>query len=102
MATILPVGVVTWAVLHPCKALFVAALFLETVLLANAGWHILAAVVNRGYVPGVITAALINLPFGIYVLRRAVKEQWIGSRTARQMTGIAVGFHIIAVGSLLG
>jgi hypothetical protein len=101
-ATVLPLGVVAWAVLRPGKALLVAVLFLESVLLVNAGWHILAAVVNRGYVPGVVTATLINLPFGIYVLGRAVKERWIGSRTAWQMIGAAVVLHLAAVGSLLG
>lgn len=102
MATVLPLAVVAWAVLRPGKALLVAALFLESVLLVNAGWHILAAVVNRGYVPGVVTAVLINLPFGTYVLVRAVKEQWIGSRTAWQMIALAAVLHVIAVGSLLG
>jgi hypothetical protein len=102
MATVLPGAVVAWAVLRPGKALLVAVLFLESVLLVNAGWHMLAAVVNRGYVPGVVTATLINLPFGIYVLRRAVKEQWIGSRTAWLMIGAAAVLHIVAVGSLLG
>ena len=102
MATVLPGAVVLWAVLRPGKALLVAALFLESVLLVNAGWHILAAVVNHGYVPGVITAALINLPFGVYVLRRAVKEHWIGWRAAWQMIGLAVLLHIVAVGSVLG
>lgn len=101
-ATVLPIAVVTWAVLRPGKALLISALFLESILLANAGWHILAALVNRGYVPGVVTATLINLPFGIYVLRRAVKEHWIGSRTAWQMIGLAVVIHIVSVGSLLG
>jgi hypothetical protein len=61
-----------------------------------------AGVVNRGYVPGLITAALINLPFGIYVLRRAVKDQWISSRVAWLMLGVAVLLHLAAVGSLLG
>jgi hypothetical protein len=49
----------------------------------------------------VITAALINLPFGIYVLRRAVREQWIGSRAAWRMIGLAAAVHIAAAGSLL-
>ncbi len=102
MATVLPLAVVIWAVLRPSKALLVAALFLESVLLVNAFWHMLAAVVNRGYVPGVITALLINLPFGVYVLRRAVREQWIGLRTASIMIAVAVVLHIVAVGSLLG
>lgn len=102
MATVLPLTVVAWAILRPRKALLVAVLFLESVLLVNAFWHMLAATVNRGYVPGVITAVLINLPFGIYVLRRAVREQWIGRRAAWQMIGLAVILHVIAVGSLLG
>jgi Protein of unknown function with HXXEE motif len=102
MATVLPIAVVAWAVLRPGKALLVSVLFLESVLLVNAGWHMLAALVNRGYVPGVITATLINLPFGIYVLRRAVKEQWIGSRAAWLMIGLAVVLHVVSVGSLLG
>ena len=70
-------------------------------LLATAPAH-RVKVVNRGYVPGVVTAVLINLPFGIYVLRRAVKEQWIGLRTAWQMIGAAAVLHIVAVGSVLG
>jgi hypothetical protein len=102
MATVLPLAVVAWAVLCPGRALLVAVLFLESVLLVNAGWHMLAAMVNRGYVPGVITAMLINLPFGVYVLRRAVRQQWIGRRTALQMIGLAAVLHIIAVGTLLG
>lgn len=102
MATILPSAVIVWAVLHPSKPLLVAALFLESVLLVNAGWHILAAAVNRGYVPGVATAALINLPFGIYVLRRAVTERWVEARWAWVMIVTAVVLHIIAVGTLLG
>jgi hypothetical protein len=102
MATVLPLAVIAWAVLRPGKALLVSALFLESVLLVNAGWHILAALVNRGYVPGVVTAALINLPFGIYVLRRAVKEQWIGSRAAGRMIALAAVLHLVAVGSVLG
>jgi hypothetical protein len=102
MATVLPLAVVVWAVLRPGKPLLVAALFLESVLLVNAFWHMLAATVNHGYVPGVITAALINLPFGIYVLRRALRERWIGSRAAWQMIGAAAALHVVAVGSVLG
>lgn len=102
MATVLPLAVVAWAVRRPGKALLVSLLFLESVLLVNAVWHILAAVLNRGYVPGVVTAALINLPFGICVLRRAVKEHWIGLPAAWRMIGLAAALHLAAVGSVLG
>ena len=45
MATLLPLGVIAWAILRPNKGLLTAALLLESVLLVNAGWHIFAAVV---------------------------------------------------------
>lgn len=101
MATVLPLAVIVWAILRPNKGLLIAALLLESVLLVNAFWHIFAAFVRGGYAPGVITAVLINLPFGIYVLRRAVKEQWIGTRTAWQLIGIAAVLHLVAIGSFL-
>ena len=102
MATVLPLAVVVWSVLRPTKFLLLSVLFLELVLLVNAVWHIFAAVVNHGYVPGVITAAFINLPFGIYVLRRAVREHWIGTPAAWRMIAIAAVLHLAAVGSFLG
>ncbi len=101
MATVLPLVVIAWAILRPRKALLVSVLLLESILLVNAGWHILASLIRGGYAPGVVTAVLINLPFGVYVLRRAVKEQWIQARTAWQLIGIALVLHVVSVGSLL-
>jgi hypothetical protein len=101
MATVLPLIVIAWAILRPNKGLLIAVLLLESVLLMNTAWHIFAALARGGYAPGLITAMLINLPFGIYVLRRAVKEQWIAARTAWQLIGTALVLHIISVGSLL-
>ena|SRR5271157_5055484 len=66
IATVLPLAVITWAILRPRKALLISVLLLESILLVNAGWHILAALVRNGYAPGVITAVLINVPFGVY------------------------------------
>ncbi len=40
LATVLPLAVIAWAILRPRKALLVSALFLECILLVNAGWHI--------------------------------------------------------------
>ena len=80
-ATVLPLLLTAWTMLRPVKALLVSVLFLEYILLVNAGWHMFAALVRGGYAPGVITAVLINLPFGIYVLRKALRERWIAART---------------------
>ena len=37
---------------------------------------------NGGYAPGLVTALVLNLPFSLYLLRRAIREQWL-SRPAR-------------------
>jgi hypothetical protein len=100
LVTVLPLAI-AWAILRPRKALLVSVLFLECVLLVNAGWHIFAAWVIGGYAPGVLTAVLINLPFGVYVLRKAVREQWIPVRTAWQLIGVALVLHIAALGTFL-
>src|SRR5664279_4735911 len=101
MAAVLPLGVIAWAILRPRHWPLVAVLVVETVLLVNAGWHVVAALVRGGYAPGVITAVVINLPVGVYVLRRAVREQWIGPRTAWRLIAIALVLHIAALGTLL-
>jgi hypothetical protein len=34
-------------------------------------------VLFRGYAPGLVTALLLNLPFSLYLLRRAARERWL-------------------------
>jgi hypothetical protein len=101
MAAVLPLGVLAWAILRPRHWLLVALLLVDAVLLVNAGWNVVAALVRGGYVPGVITAVVINLPFGVYVLRRAVRERWIRPRTAWRLIAIALVLHVAALGTLL-
>jgi|SRR5271169_6280424 len=101
LATVLPLAVIALAIARPRKSLLVSVLFLESILLVNAGWHIYAACVRGGYAPGVLTAVLINLPFGVYVLRKAAKEQWIPVQTAWLLISVALLLHIAAVGSFL-
>ena len=94
-ATALPLLVIAWAILSRRKALLIAGLLVPSVLLVNAGAHMLASLVHGGYVPGLITAVFINLPFGVYVFRRAVKEQWIRARAVWQLIGVAVVLHVV-------
>lgn len=54
---------------------------LQAVMLINVLAHSLLALSFGGYTPGLITALLINLPFSLYLLRRAVREGWM-SRSA--------------------
>jgi hypothetical protein len=51
-------------------------LLLQFLMLINVGWHAAAAVVLGGYTPGLATALAFNLPFSIYLLRRAMRERW--------------------------
>lgn len=54
-------------------------LLLQATILVNAFWHVaIAIVLFGGYAPGLVTALLINLPFSVYLLRRAVAEGWVG------------------------
>jgi len=39
--------------------------------------HVPAAIVVRGYAPGVVTAVLLNLPLMSYVALRAVRDRWV-------------------------
>ena len=99
LATVLPGIFVVWAILSPRHWLLIAALLVEAVLLVNAFAHTFAALLRGGYVPGLITAILINLPFGIYVFQRAVKERWIRASVARQLIAVAVLLHVVWLSS---
>jgi hypothetical protein len=94
LATVLPAIFIVWAIFSPRQWLLIAALLVEAVLLVNAFAHTLAAVLLGGYVPGLITAVLINLPFGFYVFRRAVRERWIRASVAWQLIAVAVALHV--------
>lgn len=99
LATVLPGIFIMWAVFSRRQWLLMAALLVEAVLLVNAFAHSLAAVLRGGYVPGLFTAVLINLPFGIYVFRRAVKERWIRASVAWQLIAAAIVLHVVWLSS---
>jgi thiamine transporter ThiT len=53
-------------------------LLIQSAVLLNAVWHVTVAVVLfGGYAPGLVTALVLNLPFSLRLLRRAVREQWL-------------------------
>ena len=75
-------------------------LFFETVLLVNAVGHSRTALLLGSYVPGLITAVVINLPVGIYVLQRALREPWMRPNAAWQLIGVGVALHLIGHSSV--
>jgi hypothetical protein len=99
LATVLPGAVIAWAIISRSHGFLLAALFVEAVLLVNAFFHIFTAVVRASYVPGLVTAVLINLPFGIYVFRRGVRERWLRHRRAWQLIIAAFVVHVVWLGS---
>jgi len=102
LGTVLPCMVITWAIVSRSHGFLIASLFVEAVLLVNAVAHMLTALVARSYVPGLITAVLINLPFGIYVFRRAVRDHWIRDYRAWQLVIAAIAVHLAwIVGGML-
>ena len=42
--------------------------------------HLALALATGGYVPGLVSAALLTLPAGAYVLARAVRERWLSGK----------------------
>lgn len=99
LATVLPSIFIVCAIVSLRQWLLISALLVEAVLLVNALAHLLTALVLGRYVPGLITAAVINLPFGTYVFRRAVRDRWLRPAVAWQLIGVAFLLHVIWLGS---
>jgi hypothetical protein len=76
-------------------------LLVQCVMLVNVAWHVAAAIVLGGYAPGVATALALNLPFSIYLLRRAVGEGWETRRMMAGLLALALLIHGPAIGLLL-
>ncbi|GIZ54141.1 HXXEE domain-containing protein [Noviherbaspirillum aridicola] len=60
------------------------SLWATSLLLANALTHTVQTVWYGNYTPGIVTAALVVLPYGTAVMRLALKEHWIRSHASLQ------------------
>ena len=61
--------------------------------------HIPAAIIFRGYAPGVVTAVLINLPVLTFLSVRAIKDGYVSGRKA---VAFAVGVPLGIVAAFAG
>ena len=52
---------------------YLAVAWLSCLMFANALFHVAGALVDRAYVPGLVTAVLLYLPFFTWVVARAVR-----------------------------
>jgi hypothetical protein len=66
---------------------------LQVVMLINVFAHSLMAIFLGGYTPGLVTALLINLPFSLYLLRRAVSESWMSKKAVAWMFPLGILIH---------
>lgn len=101
LATIVPLGIALWAVARPRSPVAVwSVLLIQAVVLLNVAAHVCSAlVIFRGYGPGLATALVVNLPFSLYVVGRARREQW----TTRQgLLALAPAAFVVHGPLLLG
>jgi hypothetical protein len=59
---------------------FLLVLGTQMVVLVNVAAHLGVAIWARGYAPGLVTALLVNLPFSVFLFRRALRGSWVRSR----------------------
>ncbi len=103
VVTLIPFALAAWATLRPEQAAPVWLLLLvQATLLLNVIWHVSAAIVLfDGYAPGLATAVLLNLPFSIYLIRRAARENWVSPRARWALLPSAVAIHGPVLSGLL-
>lgn len=68
-------------------------LLVQATLLVNVASHLVSAALLRGYAPGLATAVLVNLPFGVHLLGRARREGWTGRRAWSLLLPLALVVH---------
>jgi hypothetical protein len=94
VVTVLPYLVALWGDLErergPATYLLLAV---QATMALNVLSHVGSTVMLGGYAPGVVTALLINLPFSVYLLRRAAREHWVRPRDWLALGAAAVVIH---------
>jgi hypothetical protein len=76
------VVIVEWLAGSPASA-YLAIAWLSCLMFGNALFHLAGALADRAYVPGLVTALLLYLPFFAWVVVRALQERRV------RATGVA-------------
>ena len=95
MATAVPWAIAIWAASRPSQGIAIWCLLLvQAVVLVNVFWHLMvAAIVLQGYAPGLLTAVTLNLPFSVYLFRRAVRDRWCSTHALIGLIPAALVVH---------
>jgi hypothetical protein len=72
---------------------FLLVLGTQMVVLVNVAAHLAAALWVRGYAPGLVTALLVNLPFSVFLFRRALRGSWVKLRDLAWLLVAALLVH---------
>lgn len=74
-------------------------LSVQFMMLVNVFVHLGMAILmdGGGYAPGVVTAVVINLPFSVYLLWRAINEQWLAVKMIMMVFPLGLLLHAIAL-----
>jgi hypothetical protein len=105
VVTVIPFVVAAWTYARPkSRSALWVLLLIQTVVLVNVISHtVVATFVLRGYGPGLLTALAINLPFSIYLLRRAIRECWLSTTALVFLAPSALVVHgPVMVGLMVG
>ena len=84
LAILLLVVAAHWTAGSPATVVVVVA-WISFLMLANGAFHVIAAVVDRRYVPGLVTAALLYLPFCGWIAREVLRLRDV----SRGLAGLA-------------
>ena len=68
-------------------------LLVAAVMLVNVVWHVTAAILLRGYAPGVATGVAINAPIMTLALRKGHNDGWLTTGTLLMYLAIGVMLH---------
>lgn len=95
IVTIVPILVSVWSRVRPqSRAAFWWVMVMQATVFLNVFAHIASAIaIFHGYGPGLLTALAINLPFSIYLFRRARAEKWLSRREAVWLIPAAILVH---------
>lgn len=94
VVTALPLAaLLVWRLRNGRFPLLEVLLALQAVMLLNVAAHVAQALLTRGYVPGLATAVLLNLPFSLYLFHRAFWERWVSRKLLATLVPIALVVH---------
>ncbi len=77
----------------PESAAGYALLAIQATMLLNVASHVGAAVLMRGYSPGLVTAVLVNLPFSLWLIAIVWREHWYSSSALLWLIPLALLLH---------